>query len=636
MCSVNDVMASNQSKQTKNELIPLESLAALPQKSLIALSRDGSRIAYREKTDNFDGIVVIDAKSYELITAVKADEVQPTGIRFVTNDTLLLNIDSKSKYNSYFSRGDSSLIYVLNIQTSKIFQLLSPGHGVASQRNLGKLKGFNADRTQAYMMAYDNNNRHNMYRVKLDKKSTPRVVRRGTADTIDMFMIDDEVVARERFNNDSNIHQVESKLDGEWVDIFRENTPFINKLFAGFTGDRQALVMIATDGKTGRRAYHSVSLKTGDVSKPLFSRSNKGVETVIRDENDVILGVRYSGFKPEYDFFDKKLNARFRGLKTAMPFNTFNLLSWTEDRNNMLLMMEGELSSGQFIRYANGALEHIAFARPLIAPEIVSYATSYEFKARDGLTIPSLLTLPLHHEGNNLPAIVMPHGGPESYDKIEYNWLVQYFTNRGYAVIQPQFRGSEGFGREFTLAGRGEWGRKMQDDITDSIQYFANQKTIDPKRVCIVGWSYGGYAAMAGIALTPELYQCAIAINGVSDIPMMIARDRKEYGRKSSTVEYWDAVIVNGKLTKEELKASSPARNAKFVKAPLLLVHGTYDNVVHIEQSEEMHDMLEDMDKAVKMVKIEKGDHNLYTAKHRLKLLTEVDRFIRQHLPIKE
>ncbi len=626
-----------QTQDAKHQLIPLENLAALPSKSLMTLSEDGSRIAYREKTEKFDGIVVVDSQSFELVRAAAIGEIQATRLQFVTNDIVLLHVEEQRKILGYIGRHEMSAVFVLNVKTNKIFQLMTAGYGIKlGQTRLGRIKGFTADRKAAYMMAYDDKNRHNMYRVNIEKKQRPRLVKRGTADTIDMFIKDGEVIARERYNQDTNIHQVESKVDGNWIDIHREETPFITKSFSGFTPDKSSLVMVAQNKDTGRWAYYLVALADGKISGPMFSHKDKDVESRVYGKDDVIIGVKYSGFKPSYEFFNNKLNARFRGLAAAMPNNTFYLQSWTDDKNTMLMLMEGEMSSGQYIRYSNGALEHVAFVRPSVAPELVSHATPYEFKARDGLTIPSLLSLPIHKEPKQLPAIVMPHGGPESYDKVTYDWLVQYFTNRGYAVIQPQFRGSTGFGSDFLYAGRGEWGRKMQDDITDSVQHLAAQKTINPERVCILGWSYGGYAAMAGITLTPELYQCGVAINGVSNIPMMLDREQKEHGRRSSVVEYWNEAIVNGKRTMAELKASSPARNANSAKAPMLLVHGTHDKVVHISQSEEMYDALDDLDRPVKMVKISKGDHNLYTAEHRLKLLKEVDAFIRQHLPVRD
>ena len=144
------------------------------------------------------------------------------------------------------------------------------------------------------------------------------------------------------------------------------------------------------------------------------------------------------------------------------------------------------------------------------------------FKARDGTQIPAYLTLPPGSEGKKLPLVVLPHGGPESRDWPQFDWWSQFLATRGYAVLQPQFRGSTGFGEAFRLAGRRQWGGLMQDDVTDGVQALISDGTADPGRVCIVGASYGGYAALAGATFTPQLYHCAASINGVSDLADML------------------------------------------------------------------------------------------------------------------
>ena len=147
----------------------------------------------------------------------------------------------------------------------------------------------------------------------------------------------------------------------------------------------------------------------------------------------------------------------------------------------------------------------------------------YPYKARDGLDIPAYLTLPPGKAPKNLPVVVMPHGGPDYRDYIGFDWMAQFFANRGYAVLQPNFRGSSGYGHKFTEAGLHQWGLKMQDDISDGVKKLIADGIANPKRVCIVGASYGGYAALAGATFTPDLYACAVSFAGISDLPRAIA-----------------------------------------------------------------------------------------------------------------
>jgi len=259
------------------------------------------------------------------------------------------------------------------------------------------------------------------------------------------------------------------------------------------------------------------------------------------------------------------------------------------------------------------------------------------YKARDGLEINAVLTAPPDYDSETsgkLPAIVMPHGGPASYDRFDFNWRAQYFANRGYLIIQPNFRGSTGFGEEFEDAGRGEWGGKMQDDITDGVNALADAGIIDRDRVCIAGASYGGYAALAGAAFTPDLYKCVVAIAPVSDLNLMLSDRRRRSGSDHWVISYWEDVMAEGDARKEKLNAISPVHFAERIKAPVLLLHGNDDTVVPYNQSTVMERALRQAGKQVDLVKLEGEDHWLSVADTRLQTLREMDRFIAEHLPI--
>jgi len=235
------------------------------------------------------------------------------------------------------------------------------------------------------------------------------------------------------------------------------------------------------------------------------------------------------------------------------------------------------------------------------------------------------------------PTIVMPHGGPASYDAIGFDWMAQYFANRGYVVVQPNYRGSDGFGHAFRLAGHGEWGRGvMQHDVTDALTAAVNSGISDPERVCIVGGSYGGYAALAGGAFTPELYKCIAAIAPVSDLPRMIYDERRDSGRDSWVVAYWTDAIGDVKAERDRLEEISPANFAEAFRAPVLLIHGNDDTVVPYRQSKTMERALERAGKDVELVKLKGGDHWLSTSEMRLDTLRALDAFVSKHLGANE
>lgn len=440
------------------------------------------------------------------------------------------------------------------------------------------------------------------------------------------------MLARERFDNKDNLHRVESRVNGEWKEIYLNETEIATKGFSGLTPDYKHLVVKTFDDDLRRWTYSKMALADGKIEGPIFSHPDKDVEAVITGLDRVVHGVRYSGFVPTYEFFDKKLNARMRGIAKAVPDASFYIRDFTPNFDNIVFYMDGNQSSGDYLLYRDGMLSPFAQERPEITPEHVHKVTAYEYKARDGMTIPSLLTLPNGKEAKDLPAIMYPHGGPESYDQKGFDYFAQYFASKGYAVIQPQFRGSTGFGNAHKLAGRGEWGRKMQDDLTDAVNDLAKRGIIDSDKVCIVGASYGGYAALAGATFTPDVYQCAVSINGVSDVERMMKTDRREFGKHHWVVSYWERVIAKGNVSEDHIAAISPVNFAHKVDIPVLLLHGERDLIVKVQQSELMYEALKDADKDVVFIELEKGDHYLIDAQNRMLAMKAIDTFVSQHL----
>jgi dipeptidyl aminopeptidase/acylaminoacyl peptidase len=619
---------------SQTELVPVSAYGKLENKSMYTVSPTGEYVAYRDTKDGRDLVVVISTKDFSFVNAVNVAEVNPNRLYFVDDDKLIMVVSQNNRIYGYKGRHEIRHAFAYNVTTKKLHQMLTPGSGdiTTAQNNLGRIVGISHDKTMAYMPAYDEELRLNLYRVSLEKKKRERVHERGTKDTIDFFMGDnDKVIARDRCIKSRKLHIVESFFSGKWKVVFEQKTDFMVTGFNGVTPDKKSLVM-SVNRKNGLRAYYSLSLEDGSVTEPLFSREDKGVERTITDVNRIVYGVEYSGFKPSYEFFDEKLNARMRGIDKALLKYTNRIVDYTENWDSIIFYSEGVNNPGSFLMYKQGGLTLLAKSRPDLSITSVANLEEYAYEARDGLVIPTLLTYPRGKERTNLPAIMMPHGGPASYDKIRFDYLAQYFANRGYLVIQPQFRGSKGFGAQHTIIGRGEWGRKMQDDLTDGVTHLAEAGVIDSSKVCIVGASYGGYAALAGAVFTPDLYKCVIAINGVSDLNDMMSSERAKYGNDHWVITYWDKIISGGEFDKEHLKQISPINHVEKVKAPILLIHGEYDKVVPWSQSDDMFDELEDADKDATFIKLKKGDHYLSSAINRMKAMEAIDAFLKKHM----
>jgi dipeptidyl aminopeptidase/acylaminoacyl peptidase len=280
--------------------------------------------------------------------------------------------------------------------------------------------------------------------------------------------------------------------------------------------------------------------------------------------------------------------------------------------------------------FAKGSADIIGEAYPTLADAELGALEATTYKAPDGYEIPAYLTLPPGVAAKDLPLVVFPHGGPYSRDTGDFDWWAQFLATRGYVVLQPQFRGSTGFGAELYRAGHKQWGRGMQDDITAGVQDLVRRGIADPRRVCIVGGSYGGYAALAGAAFTPDVYACAVSVNGVTDIPQMAGYLRERGGDDSDSYRWWRDMI--GHPSDADLIAFSPTRSVETIKAPILLIHATNDTVVPPSQSRNFSELLKQRGKAYEYLELAGEDHWLSTGASRQVVLESLDRFLAAHL----
>ncbi|MDQ2076835.1 S9 family peptidase [Marinimicrobium sp. ABcell2] len=628
----------------------IEDYAALPSVSLMAISPSGETLAFRANTSGEDTLVVVSLKTGEMLNGLGVNNLQLRRAYFLAEDQLILETSEHRRVLGYRSSFDVSTAFVFSPRSGKLEQLLTPGDNIiVGQTGLGRIVGVSTDLKHVYMPAFASSRRravglvqgggpeatpnYSLMEVDLARPRRPRTAHSGTIDTIDYFLDSNgELLAEERFNNRANRHSLVYYAEEGPKDLFEVEAPFPQLDVEGLTLDEKALVI--SDAAQGRLSLSALNLHDGSV-EPLFARENADVSRPLMGVNRVVQGVQYGGFRPSYQFFDDELNQRVEAIVAAYPGQSVNLVSWSPDWKHLVIKVEGSASAGDFMLYSQGKEPRfLAEARPTIAAADINPIVEFFYQARDGMKIPALLTVPRAHQESlhKLPAVMLPHGGPAYHDRVGFDWLSQALASQGYLVIQPQFRGSTGFGLAHLNAGRGEWGKKMQDDVTDGLKTLIGEDLVDPDRVCIVGWSYGGYAALAGGAFTPELYQCVASINGVSDLPRMMSTERSQYGRNHWVLSYWEDSIAKGEATRDSLRAVSPARAADNFQAPVLLIHGENDRVVDHDQSRVMRSRLRRANKSVELVTIRNDDHNLHRAESRLETLQHLVTFLDTHI----
>ncbi|KAF0174003.1 MAG: S9 family peptidase [Hyphomonadaceae bacterium] len=386
-----------------------------------------------------------------------------------------------------------------------------------------------------------------------------------------------------------------------------------------------------------RASIYAFDTATGEYGAPLLGHPVADLDVPIIDQaNHQLLGACADVQRIECVGATPAITRHLRAIDRFFGQSAhFMIAEVSQDQKTWLLAVEEPASPMAYYVYQRDAasITPITRTRNSLADVALAATKVISYKSRDGTDLWGVVTNPPAAGAPPKALIVMPHGGPEARDGSGFDTWAQFLASRGYVVFQPNFRGGSGFGRAFAEAGYRQWGRRMQDDITDGVKHLADTHVIDPARVCIFGWSYGGYAALAGGALTPDLYKCVIAGAGPSDLLEMLSYERVEEGRGSAGYSYWVRIIGDPSADRDALIAASPRRQARAFTAPVLLLHGDDDDIVPVEQSRIMRDALVEAGKSVKLVELKEENHHLEKYANRVIFYREIDAFLAQHLP---
>lgn len=407
-----------------------------------------------------------------------------------------------------------------------------------------------------------------------------------------------------------------------------EQVPFLDLWVV--PGSDQGYALHDGEGRTVLRRFDFATFAGGEV---IHAQPGADLADVTFDDQQKPLAAVYTDDRDQIVWFDPSMKTLHTNLQKALKGSNVWIGSYARDHSRMLVWAGSENDPGVWYLYhaKERRLDLFYVEKPKLVPEQMAKPRPITYTARDGIEIKGYLTLPPGREPKNLPLIVLPHGGPYGVrDKLRFDTEAQFLANRGYAVLQPNFRGSSGYGEEFELLGDGQIGRKMQDDLDDGMDWTIAQGIADPKRVCLVGSSYGGYAALWGVIRNPERYRCAASFAGVTDFNAILSYD----GRFLSRFSYrkWRQRI-RGDAGGFNLDTVSPTKQASRLTRPILLVHGEKDTRVPFKQFKSMRDAAARTGMPIEVLTFADEGHGFDKAENETKWLETLERFLRKYSP---
>lgn len=623
---------------------PLEVYGKLPTLTDLVISPDGASLAYARPLDTRRVVVVQSLTTRQILGMVNITDAKLRDLQWADNHTLIITTSVTTLPAGFIGhRHEYFMAQTLDIQSktqralldrvgslNKDVEVMNVIAGVPRSRIIDGhtmvfVSGIYFPNTVGYLA---------LFRIDLTANTTRMISHPGDVHAED-WIIDEagNIVAESSYFEKEKHWKLAIFHDGAPTTVMDVPAAIESPSLEGLNEDETA-VIVSQPGDEGRLTYKQVSLKDGSIGA--WGQADIGFGGVISSLSTgrVTGGTRLTE-KHDYVFFDQHADKMWRSAKAAFKNATdIDLVSWSDDRNVVVLQVfGGDYGEGYFLVDMK---QHRAdpIGSAYMGVDVVAPQRWIEYKAGDGRMLHAYLTLPPGKQEKNLPLIVMPHGGPHSRDEPGFDWFSQALASRGYVVLQPQFRGSDGFGDDLLHAGFGEFGKRMQTDLSDGVRTLAAQGLIDPKRVCIVGASYGGYAALAGATIDTGVYRCAVSIAGLSDLRQQLRYWRWPRNNVDARSDrFWDRFLDVEDPDDPKLNDISPIKHVDKVTIPILLIHGKDDTVVPYAQSDDMADALKDAKKPYEFVVLKAEDHWLSRSETRLQMLQATVKFLETNNP---
>ena len=626
--------------------VPVEHYARLPNIYDAAITPDGKFLA--TIVDNNGKYILrmfnlANPNDKKVRAIAYEDGVKVNWIRWASNEHILISTRQTEKTRGViYSTG---FLFSADKDAKDIHLVLDPaiyGSGtggrvvIASRQFNNRVVDFLPAEPDHILMAYGKEKQSiiGVHKVNiLKRKGVSQRIKRGSSQ-VQHWVADGRHEVRlgkgRKDGSGDNYMIIRDTLGDKWRNVKEYPSLSAATPIYGFTDNPDELVIGDYDGKDTLGLF-IYSLAQKKRTRKLFQHDKYDVAGLIRSpDGKKVIGARYLADSEEKVFFDSAYKTRLAKIQSNFLGYQIKFIDQTPD-GNKVVFKAGSASTPNYLfvyDFAAGTRVLIAYDYPEIGDTIQGDVTNVKYTARDGLKIPGYVTTPPKIGSGevslkNLPFIIMPHGGPYARDTQSFDYLAQFMASRGYAVLQMNFRGSDGYGKAFKQAGQENW-VVMQEDVEDGARWLIEKGYADPERVCIVGWSYGGYAALMGAIKNPELYACSISIAGVTDLQDMV-RDIKKYrfGRRAAK-----NFVLKGFEGRHDIKENSPVKRAKEYTVPLLLVHGKKYVTVHYDQFTRMRGALKKSGAKVTTLSFKEGDQSMTDFEDRKALFAAMDKII--------
>ena len=619
------------------EQIPTEVFGSPPLISTVKISPNGEKIAMYATLQNGESAILVrdltENKPLKPIATSDNKTLKLLGFSWFSDDIILARAWLASDF--YGTKLDNTRLLRVNVDGTGFEPLFKKRHFKdlpwQPPQQTGIIDWLEDDKDHILVQIPMSNMRSpDVVKVNV-KKNTIKIVKKGVAGTRS-WMTDEygEVRIGRTYDRDRSAGTIIFKDSGstKWRTVWKFKTLGEDSIgVLGFGKDPNKVWFEAY--KDGRIAVFSADISKQNFEPELvYSHPKRDVESSLRykEGSKDPIGISFRDENYHLITWDEEQAEFEKRIYELFPDQDVYFGTTSKDENRYIIFVENSSTPGSFYIGDKklGTLDLITHSYPALANKVLPAKETISYKARDGLDIEAFLTLPEGRD-KDLPTIIFPHGGPIAADGAKgFDYWTSFFANRGYAVVQMNFRGSTGYGYDFMKAGLGQWGGQMQEDVEDATKWAIEKGIADPERICIVGGSYGGYAALMGAA-TSNLYKCSVSFAGVSDL-LYLLDDSRRYGGEETLR------IMLGNKSRQELKDTSPVNLADKIKIPVLLVQGDDDSRVLLKHGQKMRDAMEEAGVNYKYIEQENSDHFLTLKRNRLQFFQETEKFLKNHI----